>query len=249
MIYVVINMDIVDSRKIDNRHILQDKLKRYFNKLSKKYKDILVAPINITLGDEWQIVLKKPEESYKLITEIRLHLLKEGIKTYSGIGVGVLSTKIYKKSTEMDGEAFIYAREALNIAKNKGKKISSKYNRVYFNGKKLDIFSRFNAFQEVAISSDSQLNIPREITLNETINILIENNEVLLSKMTSKQLDAIELYKEYGSYNKIVEKKFISSKAVISQRLNAAEYYLFEKNNSLIRELLELYYLKIMENH
>ena len=106
MIYSVINMDIVGSRKLRNRVSIQDSLKLYFKQLNIKYSDILATNITFTLGDEWQIILKAPEESYNIVNEINMFLHDINIKSYSGIGFGSISTKIYNSTSEMDGEAF-----------------------------------------------------------------------------------------------------------------------------------------------
>ena len=57
-IYSVINMDIVNSRKLNNRKEINIQLENYFKSLEEQYKDSLVSKITFTLGDEWQIVLR-----------------------------------------------------------------------------------------------------------------------------------------------------------------------------------------------
>ena len=236
-LYSVINMDIVGSRKIENRENFQEGLISYFNELNLKYNDILVSPITITLGDEWQIVLNKPEESYNLVNKIRFFLLKHSVQVYSGIGIGEISTLVYESPLKMDGEAFILAREALNIAKdrNNSEKNSSR-NRVYFNGIKHSLEG--NISREIAITSDDDI---LSLSFNSIINTIIENNEIILSKMTEKQIEAIILYKEYGTYNKIIAANKANSKSSISQRLSSSEYLVFEKNSELINTLLKRY--------
>lgn len=61
-VYSVMNIDIIDSRKIINREAFQKTLKVYLKRLSDEYTSILVAPITITLGDEWQVVLREVGE-------------------------------------------------------------------------------------------------------------------------------------------------------------------------------------------
>lgn len=66
-IYGVVNIDMVNSRKLSNRPKVQDDLKEYIKSANLDYRDYLLAPITVTLGDEWQIVLKDPSNSYKFI--------------------------------------------------------------------------------------------------------------------------------------------------------------------------------------
>ena len=179
MIYSVINMDIVHSRKIKNRIEVQNIIKNYLKSLSKKYEDKLLTPITITLGDEWQIVLKDISKSYTIITEINEFLDDYSIKTYSGIGIGSISTEVYSNSSNMDGEAFINARNAINIAKKSGDTIKSKVNRVYLN--EYSIMEK----DEVAISLVSDGGYPK-VNIGYIINALIENTEILINKVTPK---------------------------------------------------------------
>nr|WP_243240380.1 SatD family protein [Clostridium cibarium] len=233
-------MDIVGSRKIKERKLLQDKLKEYFDCLSKEYIEILASDISFTLGDEWQIVLKRPEESYNIISKIKTFLLELNISVYSGIGIGCISTDVYKNSSLMDGEAFIFAREAINAVKSRDHAIKSKLNKVYFKGKPFYLYNEFDNFDEVALTSldDNILNIK---TLNEVINVLIENTEILFSKITTKQLKVATMYEKFGSYNKMLENNVAKSKADISQKLNSAEYFTLKNNKELIKELLKQY--------
>lgn len=234
MICSVINMDIVNSRGINNRVQIQNIIKNYLNTLSNKYKKELLSPITITLGDEWQIVLKDISKSYTIITEVNEFLNNYHIKTYSGIGIGSISTEIYNNSSNMDGEAFINARNAINIAKKSGDTIKSKVNRVYLN--EYSIMEK----DEVAISlvSDGDYST---VQIGYIINALIENTEILINKVTPKQWVVIKSYREAGSYKKMVEDGVSNSKSDISQKLNSAEFFVIEKNIKLIEKLFGNY--------
>ncbi|MBE6050881.1 MAG: hypothetical protein E7214_09600 [Clostridium sp.] len=240
MIYSVINMDIVGSRKLKDRVSIQDSLKLYFDELNIKYSDVLATNITFTLGDEWQIILKSPEESYNIINEINIYLQSLNIKSYSGIGFGTISTKIYNTTSEMDGEAFIYARKALNIAKGKGNNLNSKLNKVFFKANPCYFFKEEDSFKEVALTSlDEEASTVG--SLNNIINVLIENTEILFNKITPKQLETILFYENLKSYSKMVDEGVANSKSSISQKLNAAEYFVFNNNKKYIKQLLSLY--------
>lgn len=234
MIYSVINMDIVHSRKIKNRIEVQNIIKNYLKSLSKKYEDKLLTPITITLGDEWQIVLKDISKSYTIITEINEFLNDYDIKTYSGIGIGSISTEVYNRSSNMDGEAFINARNALNLSKKGGGLINSKANRVLLN----EYFVSRN--EEVAVSLEND-NLNSKLDLVSVINSLIESTEILLNKITPKQWIVIKGYRKAGSYNKMVEEGISNSKSDISQKLNSAEFFVIENNIRIIESLFAQY--------
>lgn len=127
--YTVINIDIVDSRKIINRADFQKSLENYIEIVNSEFKNSLLAPITITLGDEFQIILKRVRQSYTIINRFQQLLKEKSVNIYAGIGIGSISTDIYSDTRKMDGECFIKAREALTIIKNKNystKEINSK---------------------------------------------------------------------------------------------------------------------------
>ncbi|WP_294345763.1 SatD family protein [uncultured Clostridium sp.] len=247
-LYSVINMDIMNSRNIKDRESIQNDIKTYLTSISKKYQKILVAPITMTLGDEWQIVLSDISESYDIFKEIQVFLKEKEIKCYGGLGIGSIDTSISSDTREMDGEAFAFAREALKIAKSStrfyNEYMSAKENRFYFNG----IKSYFNEYNSCDSLDEVALTIEEDyVSINDMINILIENNEVLESKITIKQREIIKLYKEYGSYNSIVKEFKNTSKPSISQKLNSSNYFLITHNHKMIKNLLKLYEKRLME--
>lgn len=232
-IYSVINMDIVSSRKITNREFFQGQLKHYLNELSQQYAEILVAPITITLGDEWQIVLKDVTQSYNICISIQQYLIKQGAACYCGIGIGQMSTQEAWDTREMDGQAFVLARESLNIAKSNknaySKLIPTRDCKVFFKGP--DLAAPINEGQE-AYST--------HIMFEDIINNIIQNNESHLKKITSVQQQVIHAYEQLGSYSAIENKEKIS-KSNVSNRLKASNYWLIEANKQMIVKLLKQY--------
>lgn len=255
-IYTVINMDIVGSRKLNNREIIQNNIRDYLEEFSFIHKELLIAPVSLTLGDEWQIVIKKNEEAYNLFKEIESFLDDNKIKCYCGIGVGNITTKLYSDTRSMDGLAFIYAREAINIAKNSNKYYSkylnSKENRVFFKGENIElmnnqIIKNLDLSEEVAFTSSTCDNY--DLTLNRLINCIIENNEVIESKFTNKQKDTIKLYEKKGSYNLMIKDEPALSKASISQKLNTSNYFMSRYNRKIIKLLLKKYSDSLKERY
>lgn len=258
-LYGVVTMDLVGSRKLMNRSEIQNKLDSYIKNINSKYSSILVAPIDFTTGDEWQLITNKPYECYEFVHEFQQLFWFDEIKFYSGIGIGTLSTKIYENTRKMDGSCFIAARQAIDIAKKKSNIktnfIHSNYNRVFFqsseniivNNKNKSINKKTINFQipneEVAITSEKN-NFFTSITFNNTINTIIENTEILKEKMTHKQKETYISYKKIGSYRKMIDKDpnyFNDSISAISQRLNAANYFTIENNHIMIKALLYEY--------
>ncbi len=118
-LYGVVTMDIVSSRSLENRSKIQEQLDRIINQINQEHNQYLVAPINFTVGDEWQLITSHPDKVYDFIHLFQQELWQIGVKFYSGIGIGKILTKLDSDTRRMDGPCFIAAREAINISKNK----------------------------------------------------------------------------------------------------------------------------------
>lgn len=254
-IYSVINMDIVGSREIEGRAALQEALKQYFKQLYIENKHILVAPITFTLGDEWQIVLKDAKESYNMFLKIKEFLLHRNINCYCGVGLGSISTEESEDTREMDGKAFIHARKALIYAKETNtfynKMLFTKDCKVIFMGDPLTVR---NSNSNQKISSEQQLEVAVTSTdddfdIIDTLNAIIQNNEILQLNMTEKQKEVIKLYEALGSYAEIEKKYPRYTKSSISRKLSAANYFLVEHNRNIIKGLLSEYCKMVKEQN
>lgn len=265
-LYGTINMDIVGSRHVKDRQRLQEFLSSCIDTVNKKYPHILVAPITITLGDEWQMVTDRPSESYNLVHEFQQLLWKENIEAYAGIGIGELSTDIYDDIRKMDGPCFHTAREALGVVKNldklKGRYSINKLNRVFLmtsilaeniGGNVLDFYYSSkgdyacSAMQEIAAASEDRDKFGYKsvmmdsLLIERTINLLIENNEILKAKMTDKQKKVYISYSKLGSYRKVMEWDGSETIGGISQKLNNASYFTIQRNHHMVCLLLDAY--------
>lgn len=267
--YSVVNMDIVASRMVEDRERLQNNLNSYISQMNNKFCNILVAPITITLGDEWQLITNKPSEAYNLVHEFQQLVWKDNVDLYAGIGIGGLSTLPHEDVRNMDGPCFHAARDAINVIKNmsklKNKYSINKLNKVflltqsltnrefdfdilefYFNSKPMQMepFA-----EEVAATREIEDSITEPIFVNNiiierTLNLIIENNEILKAKMTGKQKAIYINYIKQGSYRKVVEFMEQTSKETIggiSQKLNSASYFTIQRNQQLVSILLERY--------
>lgn len=253
--YGVVIMDIVGSRHIMDREKLQNNLIKYIGQVNEKYKDILPAPISITLGDEWQAILEKPSGCYNIVHGFQKRLWMDDIEFYAGIGIGSLATPVYDNIGEMDGPCFHMARDAVNIAKKQtragSKYIYSKRNRVFFKSSDENIMNNNVAVFKTKTQSMSQVIEEAAITaledngitIDNLINILIENNEILKCRMTDKQKKVYMDYLKLGSYRKIIEESENGNDSIggISQKLNSAEFFTIQRNHDMVSALLNCF--------
>ena len=90
--YIAIIGDIKESRKINDRNNVQNKLKAVLIKINQKYESAISAKFTITLGDEFQGLLCVGENVIDIIEEIRREMSPVQIRF--GIGVGEINTDI-----------------------------------------------------------------------------------------------------------------------------------------------------------
>ena len=234
-IYTVIKMDLVSSRTIQNRSEIQEILTNYLNKISEKYIDHLVVPITMSLGDDWVIVLKNCKLSYPIYLEIQQFLKKHNQTAYAGIGIGTLEINKSHDIRNMHGSAFTNANMNLKIAKSNKygyqKSIPTKACKVYFSGLSSDVKASF----------ENKITQENNGFLDNMINTLIQNNELLLSKITPTQQEVIELYESYDSYQDIINNHPHISKRKLSDGLKKSNYWLIKENILAVEQLIEVH--------
>jgi hypothetical protein len=103
------------------RRQVQGRILNILDQLKNRFADSLIAA-GMTLGDEFQIVMSSAEKVLDV-----LNFLKDELKieVYSGVGIGSIEAFTERASpSEMYGEAFYLARNAVNEAKKKQREIT-----------------------------------------------------------------------------------------------------------------------------
>jgi len=119
--YIAIIGDIKDSKDIVNRYDTQETLKDILSKINTTYSKEIASKFVVTLGDEFQGLLKDGSVIIPIINEIEKSL--HPVKMRFGIGVGEIHTSInYEMAIGSDGPCFYKAREAILSLKNKERK-------------------------------------------------------------------------------------------------------------------------------
>jgi len=116
-LYVGLIGDIVKSRELQNRKKIQLELEETLENINKKYSQYIVSQFLITLGDEFQGLLKPSAPIYKIICEIIEEVYPIQIRI--GLGYDKITTNFKNKALGMDGPAFYLARDAISIAHKK----------------------------------------------------------------------------------------------------------------------------------
>lgn len=121
MYYAVIG-DIKQSKKLENRSEIQEKLKNVLKNINTLYCEDIAAKFLITLGDEFQGLLKEATYLLEIVKYIQRELYP--IELRFGVGVGEIYTKVdCEAAIGADGPAFYAARNAILDIHKQEKKI------------------------------------------------------------------------------------------------------------------------------
>ncbi|OGO16980.1 MAG: hypothetical protein A2Z14_02045 [Chloroflexi bacterium RBG_16_48_8] len=114
--YLAIIGDVVRSRDIQDRNEFQQRLRGGISKVNQEFSSSIASRFVLTIGDEFQGLLKSPEVIPQLLAVIRseIHPIEQRI----GIGIGNLDTKLEPVAIGMDGPCFHRARDAIERAKS-----------------------------------------------------------------------------------------------------------------------------------
>lgn len=107
----VLTCDVIGSREIRR---LPTQIALGLRKLNRHHRTALVAAFVVTLGDEFQGVIREINKSYRLYLEVQNAL---EVPIYAGLGIGMAEASEDNYAPHMTGEAFIRSREALTAAK------------------------------------------------------------------------------------------------------------------------------------
>ena len=128
--------DIIDSKKIpkDKRNLYQNNLKNILSEINKTYESEICSNFIITLGDEFQGVIKNSIDLFSIIEKIEMAM--DPIQIRFGIGIGPLLTQINREaSIGADGPAYHRARKSIMHLKNEKENIQNIFietgNRLY----------------------------------------------------------------------------------------------------------------------
>ena len=114
--YIAIIGDIIQSKILKDRDEVQKKLHNILCSINTKYSDHIASNFMITLGDEFQGLLKCGENTINIINEIETKMYPVQIRF--GIGVGEITTDINRDvPLGADGPAYYNSRRMIDDLK------------------------------------------------------------------------------------------------------------------------------------
>lgn len=198
--YIAIIGDIVDSKKIADRKQVQRELKELLDRINRMYKEDIASKFAITLGDEFQGLLKNPKNIIGIIQEIELQML--GFEIRLGIGIGEVSTDIdFEHSFQIDGSAYHRARQM--IKRLQKKKVSY-------------------ATQKTNIMLCSK---PSNLKTDELMNSVFSLCYVLKSKWSERQKQVITAFLSSDQNQYKTAEKLGIKQSSVNKSLHISEFY------------------------
>ena len=116
--YLALIADVIDSKMVQERFDLQKQVEKTLQKMNELFGDYLVSRFTLTLGDEFQALLKVGAPIFQIIDTLRSELPPTQLRF--GIGLGAIVTAIDPlQSVGADGPAYWNARAAINFVHQK----------------------------------------------------------------------------------------------------------------------------------
>ena len=116
--YLALIADVIDSKMVQERFNLHKQLEKTLRKMNELFGDYLASCFTLTLGDEFQALLKVDAPVFQIIDTLRSELSPTQLRF--GIGLGEIVTAIDPlQSIGADGPAYWNARAAINLVHQK----------------------------------------------------------------------------------------------------------------------------------
>lgn len=211
--YVAIIGDIVDSKKIINREVTQKKFKNILAEINLKYSNDIASKFTITLGDEFQGLLKNRKNIMNIIYEIEMAM--EPLELRFGIGIGDISTELnFSNSFEIDGPAYHRARKTIKEVESK----ESQYTEPHSN---------------IMICSEDE-----NIEIDELLNSILSVCTALKSKWTDRQKEIIYAYLSNEENQYQTAKVLNIGQPSVNKALSKARFYSYKSAIDTVNSFL-----------
>ena len=116
--YLALIADVIDSKMVQERFDLQKQLEKTLQTMNELFGEFLASNFTLTLGDEFQALLKVDAPVFQIIDTLRSELTPTQLRF--GIGLGEIVTDIDPlQSIGADGPAYWNARAAINLVHQK----------------------------------------------------------------------------------------------------------------------------------
>lgn len=211
--YTVIIGDIIDSKLLSNRKQVQTDFHNTLHRINNKYTDEIASKFAITLGDEFQGLLKNSSEAVRIILEIEEAMAPVDMRF--GVGIGEISTDInFEQSSEIDGPAYHRARAMVE--------------QLEVNEKQY-----FRPAGNILIASHED-----KKETDQLLNTILSVTHALKLDWTAKQKEIIANYQRCGENQSKTAKELDVAQSSVSRALSAANYATYQAAMETIHSFL-----------
>lgn len=214
MNYTAMIGDIKDSKKIENRRQIQERLKDVLKHVNEVYHSDIVAKFIITLGDEFQGLLESNEHLLDIIKYIQREMYP--VKLRFGIGFGEINTDIFcEAAIGADGPAYYAAREMIEELREQEKKLKKQ-------------------------AADIQMSIygTKNFDVAE-INIMLALMKIIEDGWSEKQRFTIWDMAQNGGSQEECAKRMDTTQSTVARRLADGNYLTYERTWKIVDEALK----------
>ena len=208
--YIAIIADLIKSREMKNREQVQIEINQVLDQTNEIFEQSIAAKFIITIGDEFQGLLKNADQLETIIDYLKFKL--QPYKIRIGIGMGDLSTLLSQEyAIGADGPVYHRAREGVELLK--------------VNAKKNSIASNDTMFAYTSTGNTS---------IETLLNTSFASCYYIESSWTKKQRETVEKLIVDKMTQQEVAEYFAIDQSNVSRRLNAAGYYTYLQAKSSV---------------
>lgn len=210
--FVAVIGDIKSSKHLDNRRAIQSCLKEVLDAVNDEYRDELASKFMITLGDEFQGLLKTGAAAVFIVDKIEREM--HPVKLRFGIGVGEITTDINAgMPLGADGPAYYNARKIINELKaSEKKKMESKVN--------------------------VKIEVQNHAEISELINTVFSLLTTIKETWTSRQVEIINVYLECGGTQEDAARVLQINQSNVQKALACSNFYTYRKAIESVAKVL-----------
>ena len=202
--YIAIIGDIKESRKLEKRGAVQEKLRGVLNEINEAYSQDISSKFLITLGDEFQGLLCNGANALRIISEIEMKM--HPVKLRFGVGVGAITTDIIREmSIGADGPGYYRAREAIHFLKDNEKRNQTNKANI-----------------RVEVDGDNQ-------APTTMINTILSLMSVIKDSWSDRQREIIWNMMEYQDGQTNVANRLHITQATVHKGLASGKYYAYKE--------------------
>ncbi len=212
--YIAIIGDIKESKKLEERGQIQEKLDRCLKRINEIYCADIASKYIITLGDEFQGLLKSTEHILDIIRYIQREMYP--VRLRFGIGYGEVYTNIFfEAAIGADGPAYYAARETIEKLHEQEKKLKTR-------------------------AADIQISVydTEDFEIAE-INTILALMKIIECGWSEKQRLTIWDMEQNGGSQEECAKRIGTTQSTVARRLADGNYLAYEMAGKTVNEALK----------